>query len=87
MRCQGEDMHDDMYPEFAPEPIVVPCRNQATHHWMVAEDAADEGGYPKAGVREVVHVWACAEHAEGVEIEGGWWNQYHPRLLALTVTR
>jgi len=54
--CQREDEHDDMYPEFAPEPIVVPCPRSATVLW---EDDGDPQGEYEHGHAMVV----CTEHA------------------------
>jgi len=54
--CQREDEFDDMYPEFAPEPIIVKCERSATVLW---EDDGDPEG-------EYVHGHAmcvCTEHA------------------------
>jgi len=54
--CQREDQHNDMYPEFSPEPIVVRCERSATVLW---EDDGDPEG-------EYVHAHAmcvCTEHA------------------------
>ena len=38
--CTFVDWHDDMYPEFAPEPIAVPCRNDATHLLRGVDESA-----------------------------------------------
>lgn len=88
MRCQYESYHDDMYPEFAPEPIVIKCGERATHHWRYAEDAADEEGWPKRGVREVMHIWACTAHAAEYQEEHDpfGWGPFNPVLLSLEVS-
>jgi hypothetical protein len=93
MQCQWEAHYDDMYPEFAPDPIVVRCAARATHHALVAETMADEGGYPRPGQREVVHQWACAEHAPEFdafgadEMDAGYWNSmFDARVLSVTVS-
>jgi hypothetical protein len=87
MRCQHETYHDDMYPEFAPEPIVLRCDARATVHHLIAEDVADDGGWPRGGVREVVHIWACQEHAEDWSLDGQYWNPFNPRLIRTEITQ
>jgi hypothetical protein len=54
--CQREDEFADMYPEFAPEPIVVRCERSATVLW---EDDGDPEGQYEHGHAMVV----CTEHA------------------------
>jgi hypothetical protein len=54
--CQREDEFDDMYPEFAPEPIVVRCERSATVLW---EDDGDPEGEYEHGHAMCV----CTEHA------------------------
>ena len=85
MRCQHDSYFDDMYPGFAPEPIVVRCEKQATHRWTFSEDAADQEGWPRRGVREVVHVWTCAEHAEEVDPALTEWGPFNAKLLRTEV--
>ena len=41
--CQRRDTHDDMYPEFAPEPITMVCTNEAQLLWS---DAGPDWGDP-----------------------------------------
>lgn len=86
MRCQFEAYHDDMYPEFAPEPIVIRCEAQSTHHMVTVEDAADDGGYPKRGVREVVHTWLCTDHAVEYEPESYFNAMFNSRWLRTTIS-
>jgi len=50
--CTFVSYHDDMYPEFAPEPIVVRCEADATARVY----GADEQGY-------AFHVICCGPHA------------------------
>lgn len=33
--CEAVDCYDDMYPEFAPDPIEVPCTYRATQWFVV----------------------------------------------------
>jgi len=51
VKCQRFDEHDDMYPEFAPEPIVVRCEHEATVLW---EDDSERG---------VAGMVVCTHHA------------------------
>jgi hypothetical protein len=83
MKCQHEDAFDDMYPEFAPDPIVVPCQKPHRVHWRVAEDVADEGGYPVKGMREVVNVFACEDHAHLFQPDE-FPNPFNPVVLSRT---
>lgn len=85
MRCQHEDYYDDMYPEFAPEPIVVRCDQVATHCWTFSQDMADEGGFPTRGVREVVRVWSCTEHATLFVPDTELWGPWNATLIGTTV--
>lgn len=43
--CEWTDMHSDMYPEFAPDPIEVPCREQAQ---VIVSYWSAEMGLPEA---------------------------------------
>lgn len=38
--CEFIESHDDMYPEFAPEPIQIPCQRTATVTLAFAYDEA-----------------------------------------------
>lgn len=56
MKCQHSDYFDDMYPEFAPEPIRIQCENTAVRLVIVAGDYG-EG-------REVWQWATCEDHDE-----------------------
>jgi hypothetical protein len=58
MKCEAEDAYDDMYPEFAPESIVVGCE-QEVHGWVEWEEFDPETH--EQGV-DVAHL--CVKHYE-----------------------
>jgi hypothetical protein len=58
-QCEHEDAYDDMYPEFAPEPIVVRCEAPATwwHRFLCVQNP--EPPHDSYWEEE----WLCQEHA------------------------
>lgn len=53
--CAHVEYHQDMYPEFAPGPIVVRCTDEAVVVWT-------DGGEPEWG-EEAFEVVLCSAHA------------------------
>lgn len=51
--CEWVEYHDDMYPEFAPEPLVSRCLEQATERFAYSEG---EGGLAD-------RIVLCAKHS------------------------
>lgn len=60
--CNAKDYYDDMYPEFAPEPIVVPCDEPATFTFVWFGPPTDEYGYPLPGAKVVSREHLCDTH-------------------------
>jgi hypothetical protein len=58
--CDVVDYFDDMYPEFAPDPIAVQCEQRATH--VVSYIDHMTGGEPEHMSEHV-----CADHAAAFE--------------------
>jgi hypothetical protein len=56
--CLSVEYHDDMYPEFAPQPIEVACSKPAEVLWVVTED-----GYTEAMVLCESHAYHRFSHA------------------------
>jgi len=62
--CEHVDYHADMYPEFAPEPIEVPCTELATA--TLIWDEHDQDGWSR--MQEAV----CETHADRFDPEVGY---------------
>jgi hypothetical protein len=69
MRCDELDYHDDMYPEFAPEPIVIRCEGKATHRVELVSPAVNAEGWEMRGVSERHLRFVCPVHMERLEEE------------------
>jgi hypothetical protein len=72
--CEATDHFDDMYPEFAPDPIIVNCHEPG--RWQVVWDDVirDEQGYPMGTQRSHTTELLCDKHharlLEDLEDEG-----------------
>ena len=62
MKCDELDYFSDMYPEFAPEPIVVSCDEVAHARVEIISPMLNDEGYEVKGGYERHQRFLCSNH-------------------------
>jgi hypothetical protein len=69
MKCDELDYFDDMYPEFAPDPIVVSCDEAAVTKLEISSPAVNAEGFEIRGVYERHLRFLCRNHYKMLKAE------------------